>query len=98
MRPTGSSRRVRSQPINLALIPNYADVFEGLKNQPHNTVDGVPYGVPHGRGANLLLFNTEVVTPGARQLVRGVRSGVARTPARSPPMTAPSTSRTRPST
>jgi len=51
------------QPINTALIPNYVDVFEGLKNQPHNTVDGVPYGVPHGRGANLLLFNTDVVTP-----------------------------------
>jgi putative spermidine/putrescine transport system substrate-binding protein len=50
-------------PVNLALIPNYADVFEGLKNQPHNSVDGVPYGVPHGRGANLLLFNTEAVTP-----------------------------------
>ncbi len=51
------------QPINLNLIPNYVDVFEGLKDQPHNTVDGVPYGVPHGRGANLLLFNTEQVTP-----------------------------------
>jgi putative spermidine/putrescine transport system substrate-binding protein len=51
------------QPINVNLIPNYVDVFEGLKNQPHNTVDGAPYGVPHGRGANLLLFNTEQVTP-----------------------------------
>lgn len=51
------------QPINLSLIPNYADVFEGLKNQPHNTANGVPYGVPHGRGANLLMYNTEVVTP-----------------------------------
>ena len=51
------------QPVNLNLIPNYADVFEGLKDQPHNTVDGVPYGVPHGRGANLLMYNTEVVTP-----------------------------------
>jgi putative spermidine/putrescine transport system substrate-binding protein len=51
------------QPINLNLIPNYADVFEGLKNQPHNTVDGVAYGVPHGRGANLLMYNTEAVTP-----------------------------------
>jgi putative spermidine/putrescine transport system substrate-binding protein len=51
------------QPINLNLIPNYADVFEGLKNQPHNTVDGVPYGVPHGRGANLLMWNSEQVTP-----------------------------------
>ena len=53
------------QPINLNLIPNYADVFEGLKGQPHNTVDGVPYGVPHGRGANLLMYNTEQVGPGA---------------------------------
>lgn len=51
------------QPVNLNLIPNYADVFEGLKNQPHNTVDGVPYGVPHGRGANLLMYNTELVDP-----------------------------------
>ena len=67
--PTGSSPRARSQPINLNLIPNYADVFEGLKNQPHNTVDGVPYGVPHGRGANLLMYNTDAVTPAPGQLV-----------------------------
>lgn len=51
------------QPVNLDLIPNYADVFEGLKNKPHNSVDGVPYGVPHGRGANLLMWNTEQVSP-----------------------------------
>jgi putative spermidine/putrescine transport system substrate-binding protein len=51
------------QPINLNLIPNYVDVFEGLKGKPHNTVDGVSYGVPHGRGANLLMYNTEVVDP-----------------------------------
>ena len=50
-------------PINVNLIPNYVDVFEGLKLKPHNSIDGVPYGVPHGRGANLLLFNTEQVTP-----------------------------------
>jgi putative spermidine/putrescine transport system substrate-binding protein len=46
-------------PVNLDLIPNYANVFDSLKNQPHNTVDGVSYGVPHGRGANVLLYNTE---------------------------------------
>ena len=50
-------------PVNLGLVPNYANVFEGLKNQQHNTVNGVSYGVPHGRGANLLLFRTDVVTP-----------------------------------
>jgi putative spermidine/putrescine transport system substrate-binding protein len=46
-------------PVNLDLIPNYADVFEGLKGQSHNTVDGVSYGVPHGRGANVLIYNTD---------------------------------------
>jgi putative spermidine/putrescine transport system substrate-binding protein len=46
-------------PVNFDLIPNYENVFEGLKDKPHNTVDGVPYGVPHGRGANLLFWNTE---------------------------------------
>ncbi len=50
-------------PVNFDLIPNYANVFEGLKNQPHNTVDGVSYGVAHGRGANLLIWNTDDVTP-----------------------------------
>ena len=46
-------------PVNTDLIPNYADVFEGLKNKPWNSVDGKAYGVPHGRGANLLVYNTE---------------------------------------
>ena len=46
-------------PVNHDLIPNYENVFEGLKDKPHNTVDGVSYGVPHGRGANLLFWNTE---------------------------------------
>ena len=36
-------------PVNFDLIPNYADVFEGLKGKSYNTVDGVGYGVPHGR-------------------------------------------------
>jgi putative spermidine/putrescine transport system substrate-binding protein len=49
-------------PVDFDLIPNYENVFEGLKNQPHNTVDGVSYGVAHGRGANLLVWNTKDVT------------------------------------
>ncbi len=43
-------------PINPDLIPNYADVFAGLKDKPWNSQDGVPYGVPHGRGANVLVY------------------------------------------
>jgi putative spermidine/putrescine transport system substrate-binding protein len=50
-------------PVNLSLIPNYADIFSGLKNQPHNTVNGKSYGVAHGRGANLLMWRTDKVTP-----------------------------------
>ena len=49
-------------PVNTSLIPNYAKVFEGLKNKTHNSLAGVPYGVPHGRGPNLLMYNTDVFT------------------------------------
>jgi putative spermidine/putrescine transport system substrate-binding protein len=50
-------------PVNTDLIPNYADVFDGLKNKPWNSVDDVPYGIPHGRGANLLMWRTDKVEP-----------------------------------
>jgi putative spermidine/putrescine transport system substrate-binding protein len=49
--------------IDTSIFKNYANLFPGLKDLPHNTVDGVNYGVPHGRGANLLMYNTEAVTP-----------------------------------
>jgi putative spermidine/putrescine transport system substrate-binding protein len=50
-------------PVNTKLVTNYADVFEGLKNKPWNSVDGVPYGIPHGRGANLLMWRSDKVKP-----------------------------------
>ncbi|NJP97403.1 ABC transporter substrate-binding protein [Nonomuraea sp. FMUSA5-5] len=50
-------------PVNTSLIPNYTDVFDGLKSKPWNSVNGVPYGVPHGRGANLLMWRTDTVRP-----------------------------------
>lgn len=49
-------------PVNTDLIANYVDVFAGLKDKPWNSVDGQPYGVPHGRGANLLVYNTDKFT------------------------------------
>jgi putative spermidine/putrescine transport system substrate-binding protein len=49
-------------PVDFSAIPNYKDVFEGLKNQSYNTVNGVGYGVPHGRGANVLMYDPTVVT------------------------------------
>ncbi len=50
-------------PVNTDLITNYADIFDNLKNQPWNSVNGVSYGVPHGRGANLLSYRTDIVKP-----------------------------------
>ena len=50
-------------PVNTDLISNYGDVFDNLKNQPWNSVNGVAYGVPHGRGANLLSYRTDIVKP-----------------------------------
>jgi putative spermidine/putrescine transport system substrate-binding protein len=49
-------------PINTDVFENYDAVFDSLKNLPHNTVDGVNYGVPHGRGANVLAWNTEAIS------------------------------------
>ena len=50
-------------PVNTDLIPNYADVATGLKNQDYNSMDGKAYGVPHGRGPNVLAWRTDVVKP-----------------------------------
>jgi putative spermidine/putrescine transport system substrate-binding protein len=50
-------------PVNTDLVPNYKTVFSDLKDQPYNTFDGQPYGIPHGRGANLLMWNSNEVTP-----------------------------------
>jgi putative spermidine/putrescine transport system substrate-binding protein len=49
-------------PINTDVFENYDAVFDSLKDLPHNTVDGVNYGVPHGRGANLLAWNSDEMT------------------------------------
>jgi len=50
-------------PIDTSIFLNYPNVFDSLKNLPQNTVNGINYGVPHGRGANLLGYNTDKVTP-----------------------------------
>jgi len=48
-------------PVNTDLVPNYATVSDFLKDKPWNSVDGQMYGVPHGWGANLLMYNVNVV-------------------------------------
>jgi len=51
------------QPLNTSLIPSYKGVYSFLKNRAWNTVDGKTYGVPHGYGANLLMYKKDVVKP-----------------------------------
>jgi putative spermidine/putrescine transport system substrate-binding protein len=50
------------QPVNVDIVPSYAEIFPDLKDKDYNTVDGVHYGIPHGRGANILMWRTDEVT------------------------------------
>ncbi|MEO5610849.1 MAG: ABC transporter substrate-binding protein [Ornithinibacter sp.] len=51
------------EPMNTGLVTNYPDIFASLKDKPWNSVNGTMYGIPHGRGANVLMYNTEKVSP-----------------------------------
>jgi putative spermidine/putrescine transport system substrate-binding protein len=51
------------EPVNTDLVPNYADVYDFLKDKPWNSVGGQMYGIPHGYGANLLMWRSDVVKP-----------------------------------
>jgi putative spermidine/putrescine transport system substrate-binding protein len=51
------------EPVNTDLIDNYGDVYDYLKDRDWNSVDGQMYGVPHGYGANLLMWRTDEVEP-----------------------------------
>ena len=51
------------EPVNTDLVDNYADIYDYLKDQEWNSVDGQMYGVPHGYGANLLMWRTDKVKP-----------------------------------
>src|SRR5206468_2566407 len=48
-------------PVNTSLVPNYATIQPFLKNRSWNSVNGQMYGIPHGWGANLLMWNPKVV-------------------------------------
>ena len=49
--------------VNTDLVSNYKDISSFLKDQKYNTSDGKHYGIPHGWGANYLMYNTDVVKP-----------------------------------
>jgi putative spermidine/putrescine transport system substrate-binding protein len=44
-------------PVNTSLVPNYKDIWSGMKQKPWNSVNGQMYGIPHGYGANLLMWS-----------------------------------------
>ena len=48
-------------PVNTSLVPNYKTIAPFLKNKAFNSVKGQMYGIPHGWGANLLMWNPSKV-------------------------------------
>lgn len=49
-------------PINTELVKNFGDdIVEGMKGQLYDTLNGKSYGIPIGRGANVLEYNSEVI-------------------------------------
>ena len=60
-------------PIDVKLIPDFKDITPALQSPPHNTVNGVHYGVSYEWGANVLMYNTKIVKPAPHQLGAGVR-------------------------
>ena len=50
-------------PVNTKLVPNYKDIQPFLKQRSWNSVNGQMYGIPHGWGANLLMWRTDKVKP-----------------------------------
>ena len=44
-------------PVNTKLFTNYQNIWSGMKDQPWNSVKGQMYGIPHGYGANLLMWS-----------------------------------------
>jgi len=50
-------------PIDPALIKSFGDISEALQSPPHNTIDDLHYGVSYQWGANILMFNTDTVSP-----------------------------------
>jgi putative spermidine/putrescine transport system substrate-binding protein len=48
-------------PVNTKLVPNYATISSFLKGGDWNSVNGQMYGIPHGWGANLLMWDPRTV-------------------------------------
>lgn len=49
------------QPLDLAQVPNYGDLFPIFKQPEYNTFEDTPYGVSIGWGPDFLIYDTSVV-------------------------------------
>ena len=50
-------------PVNVDSFDDYGNVMDSLQAPAHNTVNGVHYGVPYEWGPNILMYNSDVVSP-----------------------------------
>jgi putative spermidine/putrescine transport system substrate-binding protein len=51
------------QPVNVNLVKDWKNFIPALKSPPHNTINGVHYGISLQWGPNTLLYNTKKVKP-----------------------------------
>jgi putative spermidine/putrescine transport system substrate-binding protein len=51
------------QEMNVALVPEWKNFIPQLQSPSHNTVDGKHYGISLQWGPNILLYNTNAVSP-----------------------------------
>src|SRR5207302_7741056 len=49
--------------VNVNLIPDFKDVIQSLQSPRHNTINGHHYGIPYMYGPNVLMYNTQKVSP-----------------------------------
>lgn len=49
--------------VNTSLVPDFANAMASLQSPKHNTVNGRHFGFPYMWGANVLMYNTNVVKP-----------------------------------
>jgi putative spermidine/putrescine transport system substrate-binding protein len=49
--------------VDVSSFPEFVNVMPSLQAPAHNTVDGVHYGVPYEWGPNILMYNTDLVSP-----------------------------------
>jgi putative spermidine/putrescine transport system substrate-binding protein len=54
------------EPVNVKLIPSWNDFIPQLKSPPHNTVQGIHYGVSLQWGPNVLLYDPNKIKPAPR--------------------------------